>query len=70
VHELQVVAAGTVPITNHDLHVDVVVTPERVLRCPRPRGWRLPSLDWSALTEEKIAAIPLLQRLRAHRARS
>jgi len=64
VHELQVVAAGTVPTTGHDLHVDVVVTPERVVRCPRPRGWRLPSLEWSELTDEKIAAIPLLQRLR------
>jgi hypothetical protein len=27
----------------------------------------LPSLDWSELTDEKIAAIPLLQRLRAGR---
>jgi 5-formyltetrahydrofolate cyclo-ligase len=64
VHELQVVGAGTVPTTAHDLHVDVVVTPERVLRCPRPRDWALPSLDWSQLTEDKIASIPLLQRLR------
>jgi 5-formyltetrahydrofolate cyclo-ligase len=64
VHELQVVAAGMVPTTRHDLHVDVVVTPQRTLRCPRPRGWRLPSLDWSELTDDKIAAIPLLQRLR------
>jgi 5-formyltetrahydrofolate cyclo-ligase len=67
VHELQVVEAGSVPTTRHDLHVDVVVTPERVLRCRRPRGWRLPALDWAELTEEKIAAIPLLQRLRAQR---
>jgi 5-formyltetrahydrofolate cyclo-ligase len=64
VHELQVVPAGTVPTTSHDLHVDLVVTPERVVRCPRPRGRKLPRLDWSELTEEKIAAIPLLQRLR------
>jgi 5-formyltetrahydrofolate cyclo-ligase len=63
VHELQVVAAGTVPTTSHDLHVDVVVTPERVMRCRRPRGWKLPTLEWADLTEEKIAAIPLLQRL-------
>jgi 5-formyltetrahydrofolate cyclo-ligase len=63
VHELQVVAAGTVPTTRHDLHVDVVVTPERVMRCRRPRGWTLPTLEWPDLTEEKIAAIPLLQRL-------
>jgi len=64
VHEQQVVPAGTVPSTSHDLHVDLVVTPERVVRCPRPRDRKLPRLDWSELTEEKIAAIPLLQRLR------
>jgi 5-formyltetrahydrofolate cyclo-ligase len=69
VHELQVVPAGTVPTTSHDLHVDLVVTPERVLRCPRPRGRKLPRLDWSELTEEKIAAIPLLQRLQRQRHR-
>jgi 5-formyltetrahydrofolate cyclo-ligase len=63
VHELQVVAAGTVPTTSHDLHVDLVVTPERVVRCRRPRGWTLPTLEWADLTDEKIAAIPLLQRL-------
>jgi hypothetical protein len=28
---------------------------------------KLPRLDWSGLTEEKIAAIPLLQRLREQR---
>jgi 5-formyltetrahydrofolate cyclo-ligase len=64
VHELQVVAAGTVPTAAHDIHVDVVVTPERVLRFRRPRGWALPTLRWRDLTDEKIAAIPLLQRLR------
>jgi 5-formyltetrahydrofolate cyclo-ligase len=64
VHELQVMPAGSVPTTGHDLHVDVVVTPARVLRCARPRGWRVPILDWAELTELKIAAIPLLQRLR------
>jgi 5-formyltetrahydrofolate cyclo-ligase len=64
VHELQVLAVGVVPTTAHDIHVDVVVTPERVLRLPRPRGWKLPTLRWEDLTEEKIAAIPLLQRLR------
>jgi 5-formyltetrahydrofolate cyclo-ligase len=64
VHELQVLAAGTVPTTTHDIHVDVIVTPERVLRCPRPSGWQLPGLRWDELTDEKIAAIPLLGRMR------
>jgi 5-formyltetrahydrofolate cyclo-ligase len=64
VHELLVLAAGEVPTTAPDLHVDVIVTPERVLRCPRPKRWALPDLRWSELTDEKIAAIPLLARMR------
>jgi 5-formyltetrahydrofolate cyclo-ligase len=67
VHERQVLDDGLVPTTAHDLHVDVVVTPERVLRCARPTGWRLPELRWAELTDEKIAAIPLLARMRPRR---
>jgi 5-formyltetrahydrofolate cyclo-ligase len=64
VHELQVLDDGRIPTTGHDVHVDVVVTPERVLRCPRPRGHRLPRLRWRELTDDKIAAIPVLGELR------
>jgi len=64
VHELQVRRAGEIPTTPHDIHVDVIVTPERVIECARRRGYRAPRLRWTELTEEKIAAIPLLQRLR------
>jgi 5-formyltetrahydrofolate cyclo-ligase len=65
VHELQVRRAGEIPTVGHDVHVDVVVTPERVIECARPPGYTAPRLRWEELTEEKIAAIPLLQRLRA-----
>ncbi len=64
VHERQVLAAGAVPTTAHDIHVDVIVTPERVLCCARPRRWALPEIRWDELTDEKIAAIPLLARIR------
>jgi 5-formyltetrahydrofolate cyclo-ligase len=64
VHDVQVRAAGVIPTAAHDVHVDLVVTPTRVLRAPRPRGARLPRLDWSLLTDEKVATIPLLTRLR------
>jgi len=64
VHELQIRAAGAIPTTAHDIHVDVVVTPERIVECPRPRRYRAPRLRWDELTDEKIAAIPLLKRLR------
>jgi 5-formyltetrahydrofolate cyclo-ligase len=64
VHDLQVRPAGEIPTTGHDIHVDLVVTPERLHECPRPRGYEPPRLRWRELTTEKIAAIPLLQRLR------
>jgi 5-formyltetrahydrofolate cyclo-ligase len=64
VHDLQVLEDGRIPTTGHDVHVDIVVTPERVLRCPRRRGHRLPRLRWRELTDEKVAAIPVLGRLR------
>jgi 5-formyltetrahydrofolate cyclo-ligase len=64
VHDLQLVPAGAVPSSDHDVRVDLVVTPERVLRVEHevPRG---PGrVRWAELTEEKIAAIPVLGRLR------
>jgi len=67
VHELQVLDNGRIPTTAHDVHVDVVVTPDRVVRCPRPRGHRLPRLRWAELTDAKVAAIPVLGRLRVSR---
>jgi 5-formyltetrahydrofolate cyclo-ligase len=63
VHDVQVQAAGTIPTVHHDMHVDLIVTPTRVVECPRGRGHRLPTVRWDELTDEKIAAIPLLQSL-------
>jgi 5-formyltetrahydrofolate cyclo-ligase len=63
VHERQVLSAGSIPTAGHDLHVDVIVTADHVVRCPRAKGWRLPHLRWDELTDEKIGAIPLLTRM-------
>ncbi len=63
VHERQVREPGEIPVTDHDIALDVIVTPERVIRCPRSDR-RPDRIDWDALTEEKIASIPLLGRLR------
>jgi 5-formyltetrahydrofolate cyclo-ligase len=66
VHEQQVVPSGEIPVTDHDVRLDLVVTAERVITCTREV--RHPGrIDWDELTEEKIAAIPLLQRLRPAR---
>jgi 5-formyltetrahydrofolate cyclo-ligase len=68
VHELQVLAPGRIPMAAHDLALDLIVTPDEVIPCdggrPRPEG-----VQWSSLTPEKIAAIPLLRRLREREAR-
>jgi 5-formyltetrahydrofolate cyclo-ligase len=68
VHELQVRPAGSIPVTGHDVPVDLVITPERVIDCRKGRAPREPAtIEWDELTEDKIAAIPLLARLRPHR---
>jgi 5-formyltetrahydrofolate cyclo-ligase len=72
VHEIQVQPAGTIPLTSHDVPLDFVVTPERVIDArARARSGGLPrpaaGIEWDDLTEEKIAAIPLLRALRAAR---
>ena len=57
VHTLQVVD-GELPEARHDFSVDLIVTPDAVIRCPEPR--RPHGLHWDDLPAEKIAAIPAL----------
>jgi 5-formyltetrahydrofolate cyclo-ligase len=63
VHSLQLRDAGEIPCTDHDMAVDVIVTPDEVIRTGAAR--RRPAIRWDELTDEKVAAIPVLQRLRA-----
>jgi 5-formyltetrahydrofolate cyclo-ligase len=72
VHELQVRPAGIIPVTGHDVPVDLIVTPDRVIDCRRRRpGPRPPTgICWDDLTEAKIAAIPLLAAQRPGRRHS
>ncbi|ORT54744.1 5-formyltetrahydrofolate cyclo-ligase [Streptomyces sp. CB03238] len=58
VHPLQVVD-GPVPTAEHDVSVDLIVTPDEVITCPTPR--RPNGILWDRLTPDKIAAIPALQ---------
>jgi len=62
VHEMQIVDTD-IPMSAHDVALDLIVTPERVIRPPRrrrkPRGIR-----WAELSEEQIAAMPPLRALR------
>jgi 5-formyltetrahydrofolate cyclo-ligase len=57
VHDLQVMDTP-VPETSHDFHVDLIVTPTRVIttaRRKRPLG-----IEWNSLPEETVRAIPVL----------
>jgi 5-formyltetrahydrofolate cyclo-ligase len=58
VHPLQVIDTP-IPATDHDVNVDLIVTPNEIITCTtphRPRG-----ILWEHLDPAKIAAIPALQ---------
>ena len=57
VHPLQL-ADGDLPETAHDFRVDVIATPDGVIRSPAPRRPR--GILWDHLDDAKIAAIPVL----------
>lgn len=63
VHPLQIVPRA-IEMLPHDIPVDWIVTPDGSLRCgsryPKPRG-----IYWERLSEEKVAAVPVLERLRS-----
>ena len=62
VHDRQVVRTA-IPMTAHDVPVDLVVTPRRVLRT-RHRRRKPEGIEWSELTEDQIGAMPVLRHLR------
>ena len=57
VHSLQVVD-GPLPESPHDFSVDLIVTPDEVIKCGPPR--RPAGIYWGSLNHEKISAIPAL----------
>jgi 5-formyltetrahydrofolate cyclo-ligase len=62
VHERQVVDDTPEPDA-HDVPMDLVVTPDRVVRTETPHD-RPTAVDWDLLDEERLAEIPVLARLR------
>jgi 5-formyltetrahydrofolate cyclo-ligase len=67
VHDLQVVRAA-IPMTPHDVPVNIIATPTRLLRIarrrPRPRGVR-----WDELSDAQLRAMPVLGALARRRGR-
>ncbi len=69
VHPRQLLPPAAIPSTAHDIAVDLIVTPDEVVEVPRP-GARPPArIVWDELTDAKLAAIPILQRLRSNQER-
>jgi 5-formyltetrahydrofolate cyclo-ligase len=64
VHELQLVDAAELPLEAHDLPLDLIVTPDRVIPTrsdrPRPAG-----VDWTRIRPDQYRDIPFLSELRA-----
>jgi 5-formyltetrahydrofolate cyclo-ligase len=63
VHDRQVVGAGVIPTTDHDVWVDLIVTPSGVIR-PPSRSRRAGSVRWHELSDEKLESIPFLAAMR------
>ena len=64
VHDCQVLDLPQELFGPHDLPVDCIVTPTRVIHCEGVNAKRPPGMIWSLLTAERISRIPVLGRLR------
>ncbi|MEQ8767882.1 MAG: 5-formyltetrahydrofolate cyclo-ligase [Planctomycetota bacterium] len=60
VHESQVLLAGTIPMQSHDQSLDIIATPERLIRCDR-RFERPGGILWDRLDPAKRSEIPVLR---------
>ena len=66
-HELQVVD-DAIPMTAHDVPLDLVVTPDRAIRVRRQRK-KPAAIFWKELSEEQLEEMPALARLAPRRPR-
>ena len=64
VHDCQVLDLPEALFGTHDLPVDYIVTPTRVIQCEGANGKRPPGMIWSLLSAERVSRIPVLSRLR------
>ena len=64
VHDCQVLDLPEALFSPHDLPVNFIVTPTRVIQCEGSSARRPPGMIWSLLSAERISRIPILGRLR------
>jgi len=65
VHAVQVLE-DDIPMTSHDVPVDIVATPERVFRT-RTAFARPEEIRWNELSADQLEAMPVLRRLHVRR---
>lgn len=65
VHDLQVLGPGAIPVTEHDVRLDLIVTPHEVIEVVGQESRRPGRILWEDLTPDKVAAIPVLAELRS-----
>jgi 5-formyltetrahydrofolate cyclo-ligase len=63
VHPLQIVDEK-IPLEPHDISLDFIVTPNEIIKCKK-KSRSLKGIYWEYLEEKKIAAIPLLKKMKA-----
>jgi len=64
VHERQVFETAAWPVADHDVPMDLVVTPERTIETDTPYE-RPTGVDWDVVSDEERAEIPILGELAA-----
>ena len=64
VHDCQVLDLPESLFGSHDVPVDYIVTPTRVIRCEEATAKRPAGMIWSLLNAERIGRIPILGQLR------
>lgn len=61
VHPLMIVPDEWLPIQKHDTYLNMIVTPEEVIRVSTDRPQ--PTLDWSMVRKDQLESIPILRKL-------
>jgi len=62
VHDLQI--EEEIPMLKHDVPVDIIVTPSKVIKIREPYYQKPKGIYWEILPKEKLDKIPILNKLR------